>query len=148
MTILEPQLTGVPVPRSGVESLHYWEGTRIGELRYQRCVPCGAANFGPGLVCRSCRARDLEWVAGSGRGVVYSWTVVWRPQTPAFAVPYAPAIIRLEDGYDILAALVGLDHTDIAPGLLVVAEFHAISPEITLPYFRPEAPGHGGDGGA
>jgi uncharacterized OB-fold protein len=138
MTMLEPRLSGIPVPRPNPESLPYWEGTRQGELRYQRCSACSASNFGPGLVCRSCRSRDLEWVTSSGRGAVYSWTVVWRPQTPAFDVPYAPVIVRLDDGYDLIAAIVGLDHTEIVEGLRVVVEFHAISDEITLPFFRPD----------
>ena len=137
MTILEPRLTGIPVPRMSPESTRYWEGTRLGELRFQRCDACATANFGPGLVCRACRSRDLTWVAGTGAGAVYSWTVVWRPQTPAFDVPYAPAIIRLDEGYDLLTALVGLDHTEITEGLRVAVEFHPISAEITLPFFRP-----------
>jgi uncharacterized protein len=135
---LEPRLNGIPVPRIAPESESYWEGTRLGELRYQRCTACASPNFGPGLVCRSCRSRDLEWVVGAGRGAVYSWTVVWRPQTPAFDVPYAPAIIRLDEGYDILSALVGLDDTDIVEGLRVTVEFHPISADITLPFFRPD----------
>lgn len=138
MTELTPRIHGIPVPRIAPESVEYWAGTRAGELRYQRCTACAAPNFGPGLVCRSCRSRDLDWVAGAGRGSVYSWTVVWRPQTPAFEVPYAPAIVRLDEGYDLLTALVGLDHLDIVEGLRVAVEFHAISDEITLPFFGPD----------
>ena len=137
MTMLAPRIDGISAPRIAPESIEYWNGTRVGELRYQRCADCATANFGPGLACRNCRSRALTWVAGSGQGVVYSWTVVWRPQTPAFEVPYAPAIIRLDEGYDLLTALVGLDHTDIADGLRVCVEFHTLSGEITLPFFRP-----------
>jgi uncharacterized OB-fold protein len=138
MTLLQPRLSGIPVPRMAPESVEYWAGTRAGELRYQRCTRCSTPNFGPGLTCRACRGRDLEWVAGSGRGAVYSWTVVWRPQTPAFEVPYAPAIVRLDEGYDLLTALVGLDHGEIVEGLRVAVEFHAISDDITLPFFHPD----------
>ncbi|MCU1367904.1 MAG: hypothetical protein JWL72_1599 [Ilumatobacteraceae bacterium] len=138
MSRLEPRLLGIPVPRIGPESVPYWEGTRLGELRFQRCDACGAANFGPGLVCRKCRSRDLTWTRSAGRGEVFSWTVIWRPQTPAFEVPYAPAIVRLDEGYDLLTALVGLDHAEISDGLRVCVEFHEISPEITLPFFAPD----------
>ena len=141
MTTLEPRLNGIPVPRMSAESTPYWDGTRAGELRFQRCNACATPNFGPGLACRACRGRELTWVAGSGRGAVFSWTVVWRPQTPAFEVPYAPAIVRLDDGYDLLTALVGLDHGDIAEGLRVAVEFHPISAEITLPFFHPDDAG-------
>ena len=137
MTALQPQLAGIPIPRMSPESAPYWEGTRQGELRYQQCLACEAPNFGPGLVCRVCRSRSLRWVAGAGRGSLYSWTVVWRPQTPAFAVPYAPAIVRMDEGYDLLTALVGLDPEDIVEGLRLAVEFHPISDDITLPFFRP-----------
>lgn len=137
MTVLEPRVTGVPVARPSPESAPYWEGTRLGELRFQRCRGCGAPNFGPGLACRACRARDLVWERSGGLGSVYSWTVVWRPQTPAFEVPYAPAIVRMDEGYDLMSALVGLDHTEIRDGLRVRVEFHPVSAEITLPFFRP-----------
>ncbi len=139
MTILEPCVgAGIPVPVPTPESEPYWEGCRLGELRFQRCDDCAAPNFGPGLACRACRSRRLSWVAGSGRGQVYSWTVVWRPQTPAFEVPYAPAIIRLDDGYDLLASLIGLDPGSIAAGLRVAVEFVRLDERISLPFFRPE----------
>jgi uncharacterized OB-fold protein len=136
--MLAPRVHGVPVPRISAEAVPYWEGTRMGELRFQRCNSCGAANFGPGVACRTCRARDLAWTAGTGRGWVYSWTVIWRPQTPAFEVPYAPAIVRLDDGYDLLTALVDIDHADIVEGLRVHVQFHALTDEITLPFFAPD----------
>ncbi len=139
MTMLHPHPVGVPAPNPSPESIPYWEGCRLGELRYQRCDACGRPNFGPGLACRWCHSRELSWVAGSGLGAVYSWTIVWRPQTPAFPVPYAPAIVRLDDGYDILSALIGLDHTEITAGLPVAVEFHPLSEAITLPYFRPRS---------
>lgn len=137
--MLAPRLHGIPVPRISPQAAPYWEGNRQGELRYQRCVSCAAANFGPGMVCHSCRGRNLDWVVSEGHGSVYSWTVVWRPQTPAFDVPYAPAIVRLDEGYDLLTALVDIDHLDIAEGLRVAVQFHAISADITLPFFSPEA---------
>lgn len=137
MSLLEPRTSGVPVPNPSPESLRYWEGTRAGELRYQRCAACGAANFGPGLACSTCQRRDLTWEVSEGRGTVYSWTVVWRPQTPAFEVPYAPAIIRMAEGYDMMSALVGLEPDAIMPDMAVAVEFHSVSDLITLPFFRP-----------
>jgi uncharacterized protein len=135
--ILRPNLTGVPVPVPGPLSAPYWEGTRIGELRYQRCEDCGTANFGPGLRCGTCRSAALVWTTSSGLGRVYSWTIVWRPQAPAFAVPYAPAIVRLDEGYDMVSAIVECAPDDIVADLVVRVEFHAVSPEIHLPFFAP-----------
>jgi uncharacterized protein len=135
--ILQAQHSATSVPHPSPESAPFWEGTRLGELRFQRCRRCGHANFGPGRACRACRSRDLRWQASAGTGAVFSWTVVWRPQTPAFDVPYAPAIIRMDEGYDMLSALVGLEPESISVGLRVMAEFVPISEAITLAFFRP-----------
>jgi uncharacterized OB-fold protein len=137
MTILEPRISGIPVPNPSALSLPYWEGTRVGELRFQRCGACGAANFGAGLVCRTCRAQDLAWEASSGHGSLYSWTIVWRPQTPAFDVPYAPAIVRIDEGYDMVSAVIGCSPEDMADGMSLSVEFHGVSDEVTLPFFSP-----------
>ena len=137
MTMLEPRVDAIPAPSPSAEALPYWEGTRAGELRYQSCTSCGAANFGPGLRCHACQSDALEWRRSEGEGVLYSWTVVWRPQTPAFDVPYAPAIVRLDEGYDMVSALVGLDTDHIAPGMRLRVEFHRVDDTITLPFFRP-----------
>mgnify|MGYP000986077414 CR=1 FL=1 len=135
--ILEPQLNGIPVPRPSGDSLPYWHGAARGELLFQRCPGCGAANFGPGVSCRECRSGGLVWERSVGAGAVYSWTVVWRPQTPAFAVPYAPAIVRLDEGYDMVSALVGLEPEAVEAGLRVTVRFHRLTDEIHLPFFGP-----------
>jgi hypothetical protein len=115
----------------------FWEGCRLRELRYQFCTVCESAVFDPQPICRNCRAPELEWRVGSGEGVVYSWTIVWRPQMPAFRVPYAPAIIRLAEGYDMLSTLIGCDPEDISEGMSVAVEFHPIGDGYLLPYFAP-----------
>lgn len=140
MTALVARTEGIGVPAPSAQSRPYWEGLRLGELRYQRCDTCEAANFGPGLVCRQCRSRSLTWAVSGGVGSVYSWTVVWRPQLPTIEVPYAPAIIRLDEGYDMVSALVGLDHTELHDGLRVRVEFHPVSDIITMAFFSPMGP--------
>ena len=142
MSALLPRVNAIPVPNPAPESMTYWEGTRTGELRYQRCSTCDTANFGPGLRCSNCQAGALEWQVSAGIGSVFSWTVVWRPQTPAFEVPYAPAIVRMDEGYDMMSALVGIEPDAIAVDLRVGVEFHQVSDTITLPFFSPrtEAP--------
>ncbi len=141
MTLLTPCVNGIPAPNPSAESRHYWEGTARGELRFQRCDRCEAANFGPGLRCSSCQSDQLTWTISHGLGVVYSWTVVWRPQTPAFQVPYAPAIVRLDEGYDMVSALIGLEPDAIEAQMRVSVEFHRVNNTVTLPFFAPVRPG-------
>ena len=131
----------IPLPRPTRVSAPHWEGCRSGELRVQRCRACGAYVFVPAPVCTSCFAGDLEWVASSGCGTVYSYTVVHRPQRPEFEVPYAVAIVELDEGWHMLTNLVDCDFDAIEVGMPVEVSFREMSEEITLPMFRPRGSG-------
>ncbi|HLN17243.1 MAG TPA: OB-fold domain-containing protein [Acidimicrobiales bacterium] len=134
---LAPQPPGVPVPRPSLFSAPYWEGCRLGELRFSRCGSCGAAIADAPRCCHRCGSTDLSWEVSSGRGTVYSWTVVWRPQTPAFQVPYVPVIVQFEEGFFLLSSLIGCEVDDVAEGLAVAVEFHPCGDGESLPYVRP-----------
>jgi len=135
--MLEPQPLGIPVPNPSPASKPYWEGCARRELLYQRCDDCGTIALRPGTVCGHCLGRSLSWVQSSGRGTLYSWTVVWRPQRPSFTVPYAPAIVTLDEGFRIVSSIVGSEPEDLSAEMSVAVEFHPASDEIFLPYFRP-----------
>jgi len=134
---LVPQPATIPRPYPSAVSEPYWEAAKRGELLFQRCDACRHAEFDPALLCRKCGSRDLTWERSAGLGTVYSWTVVWRPQQPSFVVPYAPAIIDMDEGYQILANVVGCDVADLAVDQRVAVEFHPVSDGYALPYFRP-----------
>jgi uncharacterized OB-fold protein len=131
---LRPQ-TGPVRHASSLLSAPFWQGCRSGELRYQRCEACGLSNFPPTEHCRQCLSAELRWTQGGGIGEIYSWTVVHRPVTAEFEPPYAPAIITLDEGYQILTNIVGVAPEDLAIGMRVRVEFHAVGPDLTLPYF-------------
>ncbi len=134
---LVPNVDGIPVPRPTGDSSHYWDGCREKELRFLRCTECALAVFEPRPICPRCHCTDLDWETSAGLGAVYSWSVVWRPQTPAFTVPYAPAIVRVDEGFDILTAIIGCEPDDIHDGQRVHVEFHEVDEVITLPFFAP-----------
>jgi uncharacterized OB-fold protein len=136
---LEPQPEGIPLPRPSAVSAPYWDGCRAGELRYQRCTACAAVVFQPSIVCPACTGRDLAWEVSAGRGRLYSWTVVWRPQTPAFRVPYAPAIVELDEGFRLVTSIIGCEPDDLRPDMEVTIEFHPAGDGVVLPYGRVSA---------
>jgi uncharacterized OB-fold protein len=125
-----------PVPHASSElSVPFWQGCSAGELRYQCCESCGAANFPPTEHCRQCLSAELSWERSGGRGEIYSWTVVHRPVTAEFEPPYAPAIVTLDEGYQMLTNVVGVAPADLAIGMRVQVQFHAVGADVTLPYF-------------
>lgn len=135
--MLAPQPIGIPVPVPSPLAAPYWEGCREGELRIQRCAGCGYVPPKPAPVCARCHRRPLGWERSAGLGALYSWTVVWRPQHPSFQVPYAPAIVELDEGLRMVTAIVGCDPDDLSAGMRLAVEFYPASERITLPYFRP-----------
>jgi uncharacterized OB-fold protein len=137
---LEPQPAGIPVPTPSRVSATFWDGCRVGELRFQRCRACAAPVFNPSTICGACGGRALRWEVSRGHGRLYSWTVVWRPQTPAFRTPYAPAIVELEEGFYLLSANIGCAPGDLVADMPVVVDFHPAGDDIVLPYFRPSSP--------
>jgi len=134
---LAPQHGLLPHAEPSAVTRPFWDGCADGELRFQRCRGCGSAQFPPAETCRACVGTDLAWERSAGLGTLYSWTVVYRPVTPAFDVPYAPAIVDLDEGYQMMTNLIGIAPDAITPGLAVRAEFHETGGGLWLPYFRP-----------
>jgi uncharacterized OB-fold protein len=139
VTRLHPQPVGIPLPRPSMWSQPFWDGCAVGELRYQRCRACGHALFNPGPICRQCRSGDLDWQVSQGRGTIYSWTVSWQPPSPAFAVPYAPVIVNLDEGYQMLSNVIDCDTNDVLVGLDIEVDFRPVGDGVSLPYFRPRS---------
>jgi uncharacterized OB-fold protein len=127
----------IPLPRPTPVSRPFWEGARRGELLVQKCQDCGNLVHIPHVACTRCLSPNLEWVQSSGKGTVYSYTIVWRPQMPAFKVPYAVGIIELEEGWHMLSNIIDCPVEDVKVGMPVEVVFQKESEEITLPRFRP-----------
>jgi uncharacterized OB-fold protein len=137
MTMLVPQTGPIPVPYPSSMSQPYWDGCRRGELLFQRCAACNGITHTPAMICAHCASRALTWERSAGTGSVYSWTSVWRPQTPAFTVPYVAVIVDVDEGWQMLANIVGIEHDAVDIGMRVEVVFHPLNDQITLPYFRP-----------
>jgi uncharacterized OB-fold protein len=76
----------------------FFEGAARGELVVTRCRACERYVWYPGPACPHCEAA-LEWVAVSGNGTLFSWTVVRRAFLPAFEdkVPFVSALIAIDE---------------------------------------------------
>ena len=60
-----------PVPRPTPETQHYWDGTKVGELRLQRCDDCEEVYFPPRPFCPKCSSKSVTVFAASGRGTLH-----------------------------------------------------------------------------
>lgn len=89
-----------------------------GRFMIQRSKSTGAHVFYPRAVAPGSGARDLEWIEASGRGVVYSTTVVRkRPPEPSYNV----ALIDLAEGVRMMSRVEGVDAAAVTIGAAVQA---------------------------
>ena len=128
-----------PLPAVTEDGAPWWEGCRHGELRVQRCTACGHLRWPPSILCAKCLAEGGEWITLSGRGTIYSFIVVHRPQHPAFFgdAPYNVAIVELEEGIRLHSNIVECANEELRLGMKVEVVFTKIDDEVTLPKFRP-----------
>jgi uncharacterized OB-fold protein len=140
--VAEPPASGtrrqLPVPTE--LSREYWDAAARGELLYARCADCGAAQFPKEFACVRCQSRNVAWVPGTGRGTVYTFTVIHREPFPDFPVPSTMAIVELDEGYSMFSSIVDVDVASIEIGMPVQVTFERQNDEITLPMFRPAGP--------
>ena len=131
-----------PLPEPTPETQHFWQGTREGELRLQRCRDCAVPYFPPRPFCPRCSSRSIEVFAASGRARLYSYVISQRP-APGFEPPYAIAVVELEEGPRMMTNLVDTPQTPEALVLDMPLEvaFERVSQDICLPLFRPAIAG-------
>lgn len=128
-----------PLPVITAENRPFWEGCKQGKLLLQYCDACEQYQFYPRLYCTRCGVPNLRWAEASGRGVVYSYTIIRQNKSPEFRddVPYNVAIIQLEEGPRMLSNVIDIAPGDLRVDLPVIVVFDPVSDEISLPRFRP-----------
>lgn len=110
-------------------------------IHFQQCKTCGTFRHVPREICAECNSFEWEWVKSSGKGTVYTWTVVNRALHPAFhdpeqKVPMAPVVVEMEEGVRLLANMLDCPPEELKIGMPVVIAYEDVTAEVTLPRFR------------
>ncbi|HSV47113.1 MAG TPA: Zn-ribbon domain-containing OB-fold protein, partial [Ramlibacter sp.] len=108
----------LPAPVANADSQPYWAAARERRLVIRKCKACGELHFMPRHLCPVCWSDQLEWVDAKGSGSVHSFTIIRRASDPAFAplVPYAVALVDLDEGPRMMANIVGADTLSVKIG--------------------------------
>ena len=128
-----------PLPIPDVVSKEFWEAARRHEFVIQHCRTCSRYIFYPRVLCPRCLSSNLEWVKSSGKGRVFSYTVIYQAAHPAFKsdVPYVYAIVGLDEGPRMATNIVGCNSEEVKVGMPVTIVFEDVTPEVTLVKFKP-----------
>ena len=129
---------GMPLPAPTADTAPFYEAAHRGELRLQRCAECGRFRHYPRPTCPACLSRVHTWERASGRGTVWTWTIVRGPTLPAFEsrVPYNVVDVLLDEGVHFVSEVLDCAPEDIRVGMPVEAVFVPASAEVTLVKFR------------
>lgn len=126
-----------PLPVPDGDTRPYWDAAKEHRLMIQRCQDCQRTIFYPRSVCPHCMSDRIDWIQASGRGTIYSYTVVHRsPAAFKDDVPYVVALIDLAEGVRLMSNVVECAPSDVRIGAAVEVFFDDVTPEITLPKFR------------
>jgi len=130
-----------PSPIPDFDAEEFWAGCNRGELLMQRCTECKKFRWLPRPMCPSCNSLACEWVKMSGRGKVYSWTIITHPVHPAAVsrVPYNVVQVQLDEDPDLILVtnLNGIRNEDIRIDMPVQVVFEQHDPGVKLPKFKP-----------
>ena len=129
------------LPTTDRETQPFWDGLKEGKFLLRHCNACGRDHYYPRPFCPSCWSDDVSWREASGRGSLYTYSVVHVNDLPPFGerVPYVAAIVELEEGPRVMTNLEGVPFDTLRCGMAVEVEFRAISDDVTIPVFRPAA---------
>jgi len=112
----------------------YHDALARGEFTLQRCTACGAHVFYPRHLCPECGSARLEWKKASGRGTVYSTTVV--RQRPEAGGNKNLCVVELAEGPRLLSRIEGMPAEEVRIGMAVTAEIAGEAEEPRYLVFR------------
>jgi uncharacterized OB-fold protein len=131
---------GRPAPKPTLTTEPFWTAVRNHRLVLQYCTSCKTYQHYPRPFCVRCLDRDLEWREVSGRGRVYSFTVVRQAANESFSdlVPYVLAIVELDEGPRLLTNIIGCNVDAVRIEMPVRVAFQDLDDAVGLAVFEPE----------
>jgi len=128
----QPQQRKIAAPPINPETQRFWDAAGQGKLLYKKCAACGEPHFYPRPHCPFCFSDKVEWQEASGRGTIYTYSVMRRAPGP-----YAIAYVTLAEGPTMMTNIVDCDLDGITIGQPVRLVFKASEGGPQVPMFTP-----------
>ena len=119
-----------PEPTVGTEA--YWEGARNGKLLLRHCTSCDKVHHYPRALCPHCFSDKLDWREASGKGKVYTYSVMRRAPEP-----YVIAYVTLDEGIKMMTNIVDCDLDKVRIDQPVKVVFKPSENGQPVPMFAP-----------
>ena len=130
-----------PLPTITEDNAQFWTAAKAHRMELQKCDRCGKFWYYPGPVCHYCASREFTWTPVSGKGTIYSYSVLERAKGNPFEddVPIAIILVRLEEGPVMMSNLIDYAPEQLAIDAAVTVDYEDVDDQVTLPVFRPAA---------
>lgn len=127
-----------PAPVVTPTTKAFWDATQEGRFILQRCSACECIQWFPRNFCAQCSSDALTTFDSSGKGTVYSYTVI-RKVANAYkeATPFVVAYVELEEGPRVMTNIVECEPEDVSVGMPVIIVFHDTGAGNALYRFKP-----------
>ncbi len=127
-----------PTPQGEGDFGPFLEACAEGRLLIQQCPACHHRQFYPRALCTRCGAAP-GWYEVSGRGTLYTFTVVRQFRAPPFGdeLPYAVGMVDLPEGVRLFGGITTADVAGVHIGMALEAYAVEFEPGRALPYWRP-----------
>ncbi len=129
-----------PAPTVTQANAAFWAATAEGRFQLQRCNECDTVLWFPRRHCPSCWTENVSTFDASGKGVVYSFTVI-RKGAMAYkeSGPFVIAYVELAEGPRVMTNIVNCDVETVKVGMPVEVVWHDTGQGSALYRFRPVA---------
>jgi uncharacterized OB-fold protein len=119
------------------ENAEYWRSARAHALKLPFCMACEQFFYPAHYRCPACLGDKVEYRPVSGKGTVQTWNVMHQVYDPSFKdrAPYVVAVIRLEEGPQLVTNLLDTPKDEIRIDLPVRLVYEDLTDEIGLPQF-------------
>ena len=126
-----------PLPTLTDENRFFWISGADGRLHFLHCASCDYFVHPPAPVCPKCLADQLAPKPVSGRATIRSVTINHQPWGPGLPVPYAIAIVGIDEQEDLnlTTNIIGIAAAEVRIGMKVEVTFEARG-EIYVPLFQ------------
>ena len=119
-------------PQPNPETQPYWDAAAKSQLLVKKCLACGKPHHYPRSICPHCFSDRTEWTTASGKGTIYSYSVMRRAE-----VPYVIAYVTLDEGTTMMTNIVDCDFDKVRIGQKVKVVFKPSEGGPPLPMFTP-----------
>ncbi|MDX1873851.1 OB-fold domain-containing protein [Mycolicibacterium sp. 120266] len=123
-------------PTPDVESEGWWQAVQDGQLLLNACRSCRRHHLYMRPFCPFCWSEDVAAVPSSGRGRLYTWSVIHQNAAPFDArTPYVVGMIDLDEGPRLMST-VEAPLSDLLAGMALVLAFRHEDDGFVVPIFR------------